>query len=475
MGYSHDTSGNVTAISDAITPAASQSFAYDDLNRLTAANGVYGAYGYAYDLSGNRIASSRPAANEAYTIALGSNRLMQIGGGAARSFTYDAAGNAANDNRGPGADYTYTYDAAGGMAQADRDGLTLARYTTDAAHLRAIRDLPGAAIPKTHFIYDADGNLLSEHDGVSGAVLREVVWLPASDGAVLPIGWVDAAASGAPLYMVHADHLGRPQKLTDAAGAIVWDGVFGPFGEAHAITGSLAQNLRFPGQYADSETALSYNWHRSYDSSLGRYLQSDPIGMTGGINTYAYVNGNPVMWVDPTGECPWCIAAGIGALTGAGLDLGLQLYQNDGNLACVDWKSVSISALLGAAGGGLFSKAGKLIGKSSSVTSKEITLSRSAHGEAAEHAADAIRAGKPSQLTINRSGVPANRAAATRGLDKVPGKHLDEYPPAMFKEGGTGASVRPINPRDNMSAGACIGNACRGLPDGSRIRIRVGD
>lgn len=106
---------------------------------------------------------------------------------------------------------------------------------------------------------------------------------------------------------------------------------------------------------------------------------------------------------------------------------------------------------------------------------KEITLLRSIHGEAAAHAADAIRAGKPSVLTIDRAGAAANRNASIGGLDKVPGKHLDEYPPAMFKEGGAGASVRPISPSDNMSAGACIGNACRGLPDGTRVRIKIGD
>ena len=94
---------------------------------------------------------------------------------------------------------------------------------------------------------------------------------------------------------------GTPQKLTDQAGAIAWDGVFAPFGETHATTGTLAQNLRFPGQYADSESALSYNWHRSYDPSLGRYLQSDPIGLAGGINTYAYVEGNPLRYTDPEG------------------------------------------------------------------------------------------------------------------------------------------------------------------------------
>jgi filamentous hemagglutinin len=106
---------------------------------------------------------------------------------------------------------------------------------------------------------------------------------------------------------------------------------------------------------------------------------------------------------------------------------------------------------------------------------KKIALSRALHGEAADHAADAIRAGKPNVLTIDRTGSAANREAATGGLDKVPGKHLDEYPPAMFREGGAGASVRAISPSDNMSAGACIGNACRGLPDGARVQITVVD
>lgn len=106
---------------------------------------------------------------------------------------------------------------------------------------------------------------------------------------------------------------------------------------------------------------------------------------------------------------------------------------------------------------------------------KEITLTVEQHGEAAVHAADAIRAGKPDVLTIAKDGANANRAAATGGLSKVPGKQLDEYPPAMFKEGGSGASVRAVNPHDNMSAGACIGNKCRGLPDGAKVRIKVKD
>jgi RHS repeat-associated protein len=102
-----------------------------------------------------------------------------------------------------------------------------------------------------------------------------------------------------------------------------------------------------------------------------------------------------------------------------------------------------------------------------------IDLSASRFGEAAEHIADAQAAGQPSILTIDRAGADANRADSIGGLEKVPGMQLDEYPPAMFREGGAGASVRAINPSDNMSAGAYIGNSLRSFPDGTRVQIRV--
>ena len=77
-------------------------------------------------------------------------------------------------------------------------------------------------------------------------------------------------------------------------GAEVWRIAARPFGETVAITATAANDNRFPGQVFDAESGLHYNYFRDYDPSLGRYLQSDPIGLAGGLNTYAYVGGNPV-------------------------------------------------------------------------------------------------------------------------------------------------------------------------------------
>jgi RHS repeat-associated protein len=65
--------------------------------------------------------------------------------------------------------------------------------------------------------------------------------------------------------------------------------------------GTFDLPLRLPGQYFDKETNLHYNYYRDYDSSIGRYEESDPIGLRGGLNTYAYVGGDPLNSIDPSG------------------------------------------------------------------------------------------------------------------------------------------------------------------------------
>jgi RHS repeat-associated protein len=111
----------------------------------------------------------------------------------------------------------------------------------------------------------------------------------------------------APLvYYVYTDHLDTPRVVIDQAGNQRWSWVAEPFGHSAPITSptglaAVGLNLRFAGQYYDAETGLSYNHHRDYDASIGRYTQSDPIGLAGGINAYAYVGGNPVSYIDPDG------------------------------------------------------------------------------------------------------------------------------------------------------------------------------
>jgi len=110
-------------------------------------------------------------------------------------------------------------------------------------------------------------------------------------------------------------------------------------------------------------------------------------------------------------------------------------------------------------------------GSGDATTTKEIEVSKDRWGPAAQHIEDAQKAGHPDTLTIDRGGTKDRRGAALGGTAPVPGKDRDEYPPAMFQEGGKGASVRPIDPPANRGCGAYIGNECRALPDGSTVRI----
>lgn len=138
----------------------------------------------------------------------------------------------------------------------------------------------------------------------------------------LPVATLRPTGTGTPtpiaIYYVHADQLGTPRAITrpsDDAIVWKWDNAE-PFGNNAANDnpsglGTFSFNLRFPGQYYDVETGLHYNYFRDYDPTIGRYVESDPIGLEGGTNTYAYVDANPASRIDPSGtqymrECGRC-------------------------------------------------------------------------------------------------------------------------------------------------------------------------
>lgn len=102
-----------------------------------------------------------------------------------------------------------------------------------------------------------------------------------------------------------------------------------------------------------------------------------------------------------------------------------------------------------------------------------VELSRSKYPESVEHIESAIKKGAPSILTISRKSAKSNRKVSLKGLKKVPGKDLDEYPPAMFKEGGFGADVKPITSSDNRGSGSTTGHRLKMYPDGTKIQYKI--
>jgi RHS repeat-associated protein len=163
-------------------------------------------------------------------------------------------------------------------------------------------------------------NLLGEYGngGTKSAGRLEYIYLPTETGTAQLIGLYKNNR----FYAVHTDHLGTPRSITDDTNKVVWQWAYSAFGDNKptgilkattnskaAITNSpklltatspsFAVNLRFPGQYWDEESKLSYNYFRNYQPNQGRYTQADPIGLEGGWSRFGYVSANPLMFIDP--------------------------------------------------------------------------------------------------------------------------------------------------------------------------------
>jgi RHS repeat-associated protein len=275
LTYAYNPANDAVSITDGVTPANSQSFGYDALDRLTSAAGGYGSLTYTYDAAGNRLTEGSAPTNL--------DRL-----GSVTAFSYNQAGRLASASAGSQQVTQYAYDPFGHRLSKT-----------------------GASTGVSLFQYDRGGHLLEEADG-QGKLRVDYIYLNG-----MPI----AEYSGGKLYFLHTDRLGTPQAATDSTQAAVWVGNYQPFGvlSASSQTALLAQDLRLPGQENDIETGLYHNGFRDYAPGLGRYLEADPLSVSGRLsiapyisegaystpqtfNSYTYSINNPVVLTDPSGE-----------------------------------------------------------------------------------------------------------------------------------------------------------------------------
>ena len=292
MRDNDDNASRIATLSNASNGTLSWTYGYDLLDRLTSAVQTNFSYGFTYDANGNRLTQT---GTYPWTLipSSTSNRLVSTSGGGVRTYSYDAAGNVLTDTA-----HTFTYNNRGRM-KTGKTTSTTTTYVLNALGQRIKKS--GGVAGTVLYMFDEAGHLLGEYSS-TGALVQETVWL-----GDMPVATLRPNGSAIIIYYVHADHLNTPKLVTrpsDNKQAWRWDqdpfGVASPAQNPQGL-GTFVYNLRNPGQYFDTETGTFYNYFRNYDPQVGRYVESDPIGMEAGTNTFAYVNSGPIGDSDPFG------------------------------------------------------------------------------------------------------------------------------------------------------------------------------
>lgn len=332
--YTFAESGALTNISD-LSSGNNTKYEYDDWGRLisetsSGSDGQAVRTDYSLDSANNRTQKVRNGERSSYTYASDSNRMTHRG---RAEVLYDAHGNVTEDRRGRRG---FSYDATNRVRSFHKNGTLRATYDYDFAGRRVRKVLHSRRDDgqfDVRYAYNTTGHLLGEvgrRQDRSTIFARDYVWLGdlplaqierrvTDDGVTL----TEAATSGRQRVQttyLHSDHLGAPRLGRNEEGTPIWlwerdaygAGLDGGLGEDTDPDGDgqkVRVPLRFPGQYHDAESGLYYNHHRDYDPRTGRYMQSDPFGLAGGWNRYAYAAANPVMLVDHQGLYPVCFSA----------------------------------------------------------------------------------------------------------------------------------------------------------------------
>lgn len=302
--YGYDANSNIESLRSGLF--GDLQYNYDELDRLTQEEHAAERKTYSYDAVGNRtrkttttLGDVQNSSTSTLTYAADSNRLTQIDG---QAVTSDAAGNLTQDR----ANRELEYDAQGRLSKVKLGGTVVAEYRFNALGQRTHKITDTAVVT---FLYGPDGQLLGEtRYNRAGTKLSSqyYLWLDS-----MPIGGLtlhfnpNGSVASSTAFYLHADHLNSPRLATNQSGQEIWRWKSDAFGDGVAVSapnsGLDAINLRFPGQYYDGESELYYNYFRDYDPQTGRYVESDPIGLKGGLNTYGYVSGNPLVFTDSSG------------------------------------------------------------------------------------------------------------------------------------------------------------------------------
>jgi RHS repeat-associated protein len=369
--YTLDDVGNLTQIQSTIE--GEQRYEYDDLNRLETVREQNQTLieQFAYDDTGNRTSHTVGTSTTGYTYPPDSHRLQQVG---TQARTFDAAGNTLTGVSG----YTARglrghYDHRNRLSHiGDLSEQFSARWEYNGRGERVytrVSDLQAWTDTDDRYAYDESGQLIGSYrsvvEGKNFFRAEEIVWLdntPVARVVIVPSQGAEekGAAAGIEVHAIHTDHLGTPRALVNAqtqggqpAGTVVWrwrlinqgtsgSNAFGAMAAEEDPDGNgttVRFDLRFPGQQYDASTGLHYNYFRDYEAGTGRYVESDPIGLRGGVGTYVYGEADPFSTFDPRGLAPTelsdedCCTA-VRTLVSADAD-GTVACCNGRRIACV--------------------------------------------------------------------------------------------------------------------------------------------
>lgn len=292
--YELDMEGNVVK---AVTGQGGYIFDYDPLYQLRRVDYPVGseidAEHFEYDGVGNRVLYTVGKGGQTSSVrAVYGNHNQLLSRDDDSTFTYNENGH--TEKRIVNTVLTeYVYNHEERLIEVREAGATLGQYAYNPKGQRILKMANGQT---TYFLYNGEG-LAAEYDS-NGKLLKEYFFKP--NGIWMSTPLFQRSSEGE-VYFYQNNYLGTPERMFTANGSVVWEATYGAFGKAHISIEEVENHLRFSGQYFDEESGLHHNYSRDYDSALGRYVQSDPIGLADGPNTYGYARQNPIHNSDPFG------------------------------------------------------------------------------------------------------------------------------------------------------------------------------